>query len=141
VDHILVIDDDKDFVRLLGRLLDDPVRRYDIISAHSGYEGLDWLTRRTPDLILLDLELPDIHGTEIITRLRECEEWRDIPVVVLSGQEEIDRAQVLDGGMLVSRANGLVPGELVQWIQCVVDTVTQAAVPGAGSPVRPPPAR
>ena len=125
IDRILVVDDDKDFVRLLSRLLDNSVRRYQILAAHTGQEGLHLLERQRPDLVLLDLGLPDMDGLQLLDRMRANPSWRDIPLVIVTGRDEMGDSQVLQGGLFVTRASGLKPGEMVQWIQKVVETVTQ----------------
>jgi len=56
-----------------------------VVSAVDGVAGLTLLERMTPDLLLLDLELPDIHGRDILRRVRAAESLRSLTVVVLSG--------------------------------------------------------
>ncbi len=125
VDHVLVIDDDHDFVRLLSRMLDNPIRRYRVTSAYSGQEGLALLRHRQPDLILLDLGLPDLDGVQIIDRIRSTPMWQHIPIVAVSAQDEIDNLEALTGAMVIAQAGGLKPGEVVRWIQHVLDTTMQ----------------
>jgi signal transduction histidine kinase/CheY-like chemotaxis protein len=139
VDRVLVVDDDQDFVLLLSRMLEDnPVRRYEVISAYSGQEALTLIRHRQPDLILLDLLLPEIDGFEVIERIRSTPDWQQIPIVVVSGEDEMDDQETLAGTMMVAKAEGLRPGEVVRWVQNVVDTsVTSLAEPPAlkGEPV------
>ena len=127
MDRVLVVDDDRDFVRLLSRLLDSPTRRYQVISAYSGQEGLAMMGYHLPDLVLLDLGLPDIDGFQVIERIRSTPPWQHIPIVVVSGQDEMDNLEVLRGAMLIAKSEGLMPGEVVQWVQKVLDTTTQKA--------------
>jgi signal transduction histidine kinase/CheY-like chemotaxis protein len=123
VDTVLVIDDDQDFVLLVGRMLeDDPVRRYRVLCAYGGQEGLEMMRLHRPDLVLLDLMLPDLKGFEVIARMREDPAWRDIPVVIVSAQDELDDPEPLAGGMLVAKSEGLLPGEVMHWVQGVVRT-------------------
>jgi CheY-like chemotaxis protein len=126
VDRVLVVDDDQDFVLLLSRMLEDSaVRRYEVVSAYSGQEGLAMMRHHQPDLVLLDLGLPDLDGLQVIERIRSTPAWRHIPIVVVSGQDEPDNREALMGAMMVAKANGLTPGEVVQWIQNVIDTTMQ----------------
>jgi len=60
--RVLVVDDDGDFVRLMSRMLANPVRRYQVMGARSYQEALNALQESRPDLILLDLMLPDKSG-------------------------------------------------------------------------------
>ncbi len=124
IDSVLVVDDDRDFVQLLVRLLDNPLRRYQVTSAYSGEEGLERMRQQQPDLVLLDLALPGLDGLQVIERIRGTPAWRHIPIVVVSAQEEIDNLETLAGAMLIARAEGLRPGEVVQWVQKALDTAT-----------------
>ncbi|HRW08570.1 MAG TPA: response regulator, partial [Caldilineaceae bacterium] len=121
IEHILIVDDNRDFVRLLRQLLKDPVRCYQVTSAHSGQEALAMLRQHRPDLILLDLVLPDLHGHQILEQLRANPAWREIPTVIVSAQDELDNLEPLPGSLFVAKTDGILPGQLVQWIQQVLD--------------------
>jgi signal transduction histidine kinase/CheY-like chemotaxis protein len=128
VDKVLVIDDDQDFVLMISRLLEDsPVRRYQVISAYSGREGLAMVRHHHPDLVLLDLMLPDMDGTQVIERMRADARWQRIPIVIVSAQDEMDHQLVLEGPLVVAKAESLTAGEVVQWIQNVVDATMRAS--------------
>jgi signal transduction histidine kinase/CheY-like chemotaxis protein len=134
VDSVLVVDDDHDFVRLLSRMLEDsPVRRYQVIRAYSGQEGLAMIHHRQPDLVLLDLMLPDVDGFQVIERVRSNPAWQHIPIVVVSARDKMDQQEALTGAMMVAKADGLVPGDVVQWVQNVVD-MTVTSLPGPPVP-------
>jgi PleD family two-component response regulator len=82
---ILVIDDDATIRFLLEKLLE---KEFEVISMHDGFEALDWLNNgNIPDLILLDLEMPNINGGVIIRRVRFTPVLRNVPVIILSGNE------------------------------------------------------
>ena len=92
--RILVIDDEKQIRRMLKTALTG--FGYDIAEASSGQEGLNQTTMFHPDLIVLDLGLPDFDGTEVVRRLRE---WTQIPIIILSVREqEQDKIRALDAG-------------------------------------------
>ncbi|MGM0400534.1 MAG: ATP-binding protein [Chloroflexota bacterium] len=122
VDRILVVDDDKDFVRLLSRLLDNPVRRYEVQGAYTGQEALELMGRWQPDLLLLDLALPDIQGAEIMQKLERDPDLSDVPIVVVSGKEGDGDDQNLKGALKVTRVSGLRTVEVVEWVQGVLDS-------------------
>ncbi len=121
IDRVLVIDDDRDFVRLIRQMLDSPVRHYQVTGAYTGHEGLDKMRRLRPDLLLLDLVLPDISGLQVIEQVRANPAWQRLPIVVISGEEEIDGLEALRGTVHYARSGGLRPGEVVQWVQHVLD--------------------
>jgi two-component system, OmpR family, KDP operon response regulator KdpE len=91
---ILVIDDESQVRRFLRSSLDPA--DYKVLEAGTGEEGLAAAASRRPDVILLDLGLPDIDGVEVTRRLRE---WTTTPIIILSarGQEE-DKVAALDAG-------------------------------------------
>lgn len=80
--RIAVIDDDPDIVQTVKLTL--KTKDYDVVTAPDGEEGLRLVKREKPDLIILDLMMPKVSGLEVCKRLREDEETRDIPIVVLS---------------------------------------------------------
>ena len=92
--RILVIDDEKQIRRMLKTALTG--FGYDISEASSGQEGLNQTSIFHPDLIVLDLGLPDFDGVEVVRRLRE---WTQIPIIILSVREqESDKIRALDAG-------------------------------------------
>ena len=84
--RILVVDDYTRDARLLRRVL-EMKQRFKVIEAHSGKEALAAMKRATPDLIILDLILPDIKGEQILKMVRERNETRDTPVIVVSAKD------------------------------------------------------
>jgi two-component system KDP operon response regulator KdpE len=91
---IVLIEDELQIRRFLRAALSN--HNYRLIEAESGQEGMNQILTHQPDLILLDLGLPDMDGLEVVRRVRE---WSSIPVVVLSarGQEQ-DKVNALDMG-------------------------------------------
>lgn len=92
--RILVIDDEPQIRRLLRVSLS--AHEYQVLEAASGQEGLNQIAMHRPDLVILDLGLPDQDGLEIIQQLRE---WSKTPVVILSAREhESEKIAALDAG-------------------------------------------
>ena len=91
---VLVIDDEPQIVRALRINL--RVRQYDVHTAGSAGEALELAARHPPDLVILDLGLPDLDGVEVIHGLRG---WTDAPIIVLSGRaDSTDKVEALDAG-------------------------------------------
>ena len=91
---ILVIDDEPPIRCFLRAALTN--HGYDLIEAANGQEGITQITTRQPDIVLLDLGLPDIDGLEITQQLRE---WTNVPIIVLSARgQERDKVAALEGG-------------------------------------------
>lgn len=92
--RILVIDDEVAIRRLLHHSLSGEA--YELIEASSGAEGLHLLATKNPDLLLLDLGLPDTDGLDVLKQLRD---WSEVPVVVLSARDqEQQKVAALDAG-------------------------------------------
>ena len=81
--RILVVDDEPDVVEFLKNLLED--NGYDVGTAGDGVEAMRAVTNDRPDLILLDLQMPEETGTGFYRKLRNHIDLRDIPVIVVSG--------------------------------------------------------
>ena len=94
MNRILVIDDEPQIVRALKINL--RVRGYEVLSAATGREALTSAASNHPDLVVLDLGLPDMDGTEVIGGLRG---WTEVPILVLSGRSDsADKVEALDAG-------------------------------------------
>jgi two-component system KDP operon response regulator KdpE len=92
--RVLVIDDEPQILRALRRSLE--AQDYEVATAEGGEEGLALAAARTPNLVVLDLGLPDLDGTEVIRRLRS---WTDVPVIVLSVRDgRSEKIDALDAG-------------------------------------------
>jgi len=91
--RILFIEDESALQKTFGDILRE--EGYEMISALDGEIGLRLAKKKKPDLILLDLILPKIHGFEVLKRLKDNEETKDIPIIVLTNLEgigDIDKA-------------------------------------------------
>lgn len=92
--RILVVDDEQAIRRFLQTALDDS--EFSLHEAENGSAALAATVTLRPDLILLDLGLPDLDGIEVITRLRE---WSSVPIIVLSVRDrERDKVDALNAG-------------------------------------------
>jgi CheY-like chemotaxis protein len=119
---ILVVDDYVTDARLLRRLF-EANRRFRVAEAHSATEALQAIEKTPPDLIILDLILPDINGEELLDMLRRRDETREIPIVVVSAKDinPVLRAQlaaqvdsvwskaVLDRSSLLAHVETILP--------------------------------
>ena len=79
---ILCIEDDPDMIEYIKLILGRA--GYTVIGADGGVEGLDAMRREKPDLILLDLMMPDMEGAEVLLRKKQDPTIRDIPVIALT---------------------------------------------------------
>ena len=92
--RILLVDDEPSILATMAPLL--RTQGYDVSTAASGRAALDAVDRQVPQLVILDLGLPDIDGIEVCRRLRE---GRSMPILILSARgAEADKVAALDGG-------------------------------------------
>ncbi|MBM4424315.1 MAG: response regulator transcription factor [Chloroflexi bacterium] len=92
--HILVIDDEPQILRALRAILAE--KHFRVTTASRGEEGLALAAANPPDVIILDLGLPDLDGVEVCARLRE---WTLTPIIILSARgTERDKVAALDRG-------------------------------------------
>ncbi len=91
---ILVVDDELQILRVMRASL--PARGYDIRTAQGGKEALDEMHKQMPDLVILDLMMPEMNGLEVCRRVRE---FSQVPIIVLSAKgEERSKVAALDAG-------------------------------------------
>jgi DNA-binding response OmpR family regulator len=97
-EKILFVDDDPDIVRLVKETLLD--EGFDFVSAEDGKGGIREAQTSHPDLIILDMQLPDIDGFEVCRRLKADKQCKDIPIIMLTGRfkKTADKVDGLEGG-------------------------------------------
>jgi two-component system KDP operon response regulator KdpE len=92
--HILVIDDEPQILRAIRTILTE--KQFRVTTASRGEEGLALAATNEPDIVILDLGLPDMDGVEVCRRLRE---WTQCPIIILSVRDsERDKVAALDQG-------------------------------------------
>ena len=87
--HVLIAEDDDHMREALQEMLSEA--GYRVITAEDGLEALDWLSRVTVDLVIVDILMPGLGGPELIKRLRETSQLATIPIMVLSGYADLTR--------------------------------------------------
>ena len=105
---VLVVDDHRDQCEALARLL--RLGGLSTTCAVGGAAALDHLARRTPDLVLLDLMMPEIDGVEVLRRIRSDPRTAEVPVVVYSAACELD-----------GRERAMRAGATDYWVKTAVD--------------------
>ncbi|MEV6901885.1 response regulator [Amycolatopsis sp. NPDC051372] len=124
---VLVVDDEPQIVRALRINLN--ARGYKVITAHDGTAALKAVAETKPDVVVLDLGLPDLDGTEVIAGLRG---WTTVPIIVLSARgDSADKVQALDAGAddYVTKPFGM--DELLARLRAAVRRSTVAGADGA----------
>ncbi|MGH3269293.1 MAG: response regulator [Trebonia sp.] len=123
--RVLVVDDEPQILRALRINL--RARRYDVTTAANGTQALDLAAAHPPDLVILDLGLPDMDGVDVIGGLRG---WTAVPIIVLSGRADSnDKVAALDAGAddYVTKPFGM--DELLARMRAAVRRTPAAEVP------------
>jgi two-component system KDP operon response regulator KdpE len=127
---VLVVEDEPQVMRFLRATL--PGHGYRVLEAGNGAQALLEASTRAPDLVLLDLGLPDLDGIQVTRRLRE---WSSAPIIVLSARgQEADKIQALDAGADDYLTKPFGVGELLARMRVALRNAARAAA-GSGDPV------
>ncbi|MBL7164264.1 MAG: response regulator [Anaerolineales bacterium] len=88
--HIVYVEDDVEMIDLVKLILER--KGYQVSGASGGQEGWELIKSQLPDLVLLDLMMPDVDGWEVYQKMRDEETTKDIPVIVITAKaQNIDR--------------------------------------------------
>lgn len=122
--RILCIEDEPETTNLVQLILNR--EGYEVLGADGGEEGLRMVREEKPDLILLDLMMPDMDGWQVYQHLKEDEETRDIPVIVVTAKvQSIDKVL----GLQVAKVDDYItkpfrPEELSERVKYVLSQVS-----------------
>jgi two-component system KDP operon response regulator KdpE len=120
--RVLVVDDEPQIVRALSINL--RARHYEVTTAASGAEALAVAARHRPDVVILDLGLPDLDGVDVIRGLRG---WSTAPIIILSGRSDsTDKVDALDAGADDYLTKPFAVDELLARIRAVSRRATSA---------------
>lgn len=92
---------------------------YSVAAASGGLAGIDLIGRRKPDLVLLDVGLPDISGIEVLKRLRSNPEFQNLPICVFS-DSELAGGALAEGATLVASKSSRSPEQLLRLVQNLI---------------------
>ena len=116
---ILAVDDENDVLLIIKTALAS--EGYEITTASNGYDGLALAEDLQPDLILLDLRMPEMDGMEVLQRLRESEKTQNIPVIVLTGiSDKTKIREALDKGITYYIVKPFECQDLISKVKCAL---------------------
>ena len=117
---VLCIEDDPEMIDLIKLILER--RGFRFVGAVGGREGLDAIAREKPDLVLLDIMMPDIDGWDVYRQMKANKEFKDLPVIVVTAKaQSIDKVL----GLHIAKVDDYVtkpfgPQELLQSVERVL---------------------
>ncbi len=124
-ERILIIDDDVDTLKLVGLMLER--QGYEIVVASNGEQGLSKSASERPDLILLDVMMPDLDGYEVARRLRADPQLAHIPIIMFTAKSMVDdKVKGFEVGVDDYLTKPTHPAELTAHIKAVLARISQA---------------
>jgi len=118
--RVVYVEDEQEMIDLVRLILSR--RGYEVVGANGGREGLDTIRREKPDLVLLDLMMPDLDGWDVYQQIKAEESTRDIPVIVVTAKaQSIDKVL----GLHIAKVNDYIskpfsPQELIDSVERVL---------------------
>lgn len=120
---LLIVDDDRNFIETLEDGLRLKQLDAEITVAKSAREGLDELAKEPPSLIILDVQLPDMHGIEFMKVIKDSARLKEVPIIFISAKytEPADRAEAVLGGAAAFFSKPIDIEELWKEIKYLLD--------------------
>jgi DNA-binding response OmpR family regulator len=125
VKKVVCIEDELEMIELVKLILGR--NKFDVTGAVGGHEGLEKITEIKPDLVLLDLMMPEMDGWEVYQKMKASDDMRDIPVIVVTAKaQSIDRVL----GLHIARVDDYItkpfgPQELLDSVERVINNRTK----------------
>ena len=122
--HILVVEDNLDNYELVRTILE--LAGYDTFLAVNGRDGVNAARKQKPDLILMDMALPELDGWDATKRIREDPETANIPMVALTVHTlPVDRKRALDAGVNAYLSKPFDAAQLIQLVESTLEKSKQ----------------
>lgn len=129
VRKVLLIDDERDMLRMYQRFLQSTPREYMVLTACSGADGLAIMRSERPDAVILDIMMPDLDGFAVLQMMRGDAGLRKIPVIAVSAGANMDAVMpVVQGDITLRKHAGFQPLELVRCIEALTDHIIPPSV-------------
>lgn len=124
VNSVLIADDNPDVVRLFQRMLRGHIAPAHCRVAYNGVEAMEQLNVHKPDLVLLDLIMPEVDGHSVLARMAADPQLADVAVIVVSAHGQAHTDLRLAGPLHISRAGGFEFGELARTLHTLLSELT-----------------
>ena len=124
----MIIDDNRDIVRLFSQTLRSLDREYDVRAAFGGPQGIKLMREQPPDLLMLDVLMPEMDGFAVIAAMQADAALRDVPIILVSAKGASESITPdIRGEITLRRESGYSPMELVTLVQALIDSIRQPA--------------
>jgi signal transduction histidine kinase/CheY-like chemotaxis protein len=136
---VLVVDDDRDSVRLIEIMLTALPWPYSIVKAYDGAEALSIMCERVPDIVFLDLLMPEISGEQLIATMRGDDRLRHVPIVIVSAQDVPGEERRLGLPITLWAKEPLELSRGIACLEALLKAVSPDYLPAGGTPALPEP--
>jgi signal transduction histidine kinase/CheY-like chemotaxis protein len=123
VQRVLLVDDDPEVLQLYARVLASAPQGYQVMQAKNGHRALALMRQRRPDVVLLDLVMPGMDGFRFLEVMREDDQIRDIPVMIVSSHDPAGQPIVSDS-LAVARHMGISGRELLACVGALTEILS-----------------
>ncbi|MCC6166482.1 MAG: hybrid sensor histidine kinase/response regulator [Caldilineaceae bacterium] len=121
--RILIVDDDPEVVRLFHRMLHSQLRDCRCVEAYNGAEALKRMHEERPDLVLLDLVMPEVDGQTVLAAMANDPALADIPVILVSARGQDQANLRVTDAIQIERPHGFELGELIQTLASTLNAL------------------
>lgn len=122
---ILIVDDEPEALRLFRRMLSSSKQGYRVLRASDGNRALDLMRKHHPDVLLLDLVMPEMNGFQLLEAKKQDPTLNDIPVIAISAQDPAGQP-IISKSLMVTREGGLSAQSLLACIKNVSEILSTA---------------
>lgn len=125
---VLVVDDEPDALQLFWRMLESAGRDYRVLGAHDGQEALRLMRQQPPDVVLLDLVMPNLDGFQVLAACQADNTLRNVPIIVTSAHDPMGQP-IVSEGLNITQPGGLALHELLACIEAVTAILSPLTPP------------
>lgn len=131
--HRILIADDSPTIRKMVRASLQPIDQAQFVEAATGLEAIEQLALASVQLVVLDLNMPDMHGIDVLRFLRRQQAYRDLPVIILTTRgDDSSRAEAVEAGATTYMTKPFVPQALAATVRTLLAAPKAAAPFGTG---------
>jgi CheY-like chemotaxis protein len=130
---VLIVDDEADALQLFGRMLAAAERGYRVLRAYNGRQALQIIRQERPDVMLVDLMMPEMDGLQLLAAKNQDATCRDIPVILISARDPFGQP-IVSNALAVTCQGGLSVEQILASIEALTAILAKAVPPADPAP-------
>ncbi len=120
VDYVLIVDDDLGFVQLVQRSIETDQRPYTILRAYDGQQALELMAQHKPDLIFLDLAMPEMSGFDVLSTIKQDDRLNDMVIILLTATRKLPQEEETSHQVLLHYRGGFKPIDILNTLNTLL---------------------